>query len=1043
MSNAKSTRFAQNDECPPFRFCLFGIVFILLTCLFPTPSVYPAAAASDAFRWTKVNIPSEGKAGRWALAAGSDIRHLAVSADGTLYAGVSGLPDTLYRSTDGGSTWEQTGNVPHEIAGIAVSPDDTVYYATPFEVYRSTDGGRTFEALPPHPGGAGADNIEITSIDVARLHADIIIIGTRDNDSGEFGGLYTLDVADIIPDWEDTGVGSYDVVTAAFSPDYGATQQMVAVVTGETDTRITVKTGDTAWNDEIGYARLDAEAVSAEIAFPVWADTGIIPEDFLCFVAIATGTGEGDVFRIEGSPGPGLSTAIDLNAGSAYGRGDIDVSALSAYDDGSNTILLAGAAETAVTYTSADGGATWTRSRKPPTGDSLTGVLIGADFSTTCMMYAFTGGEESALSISRDNGTTWNQLSFIDTALNTIVDVAPSPRYSQDSTLFLLTFGSGPGSQGLWRSRDGGGTWERTLSGQADGVDTLRKVALPPEYGDDCRAVFVAGESRGNPAVWESTDSGQNWRRRFTRDPTTGAPLPIDAWVVAGETTFFIASYDGIRAAVYRSVDSGTFFSVGIPAGSQPLHSIALSPEYAYDGTILAGNTAGLVYLADNTSSSFEPLIGDGAPPPFSGLITVAFDPDFRVNRIVYAVDDAPDLGIFRFEIGSAEAWENIDGALPAGATLNGITIGNDGVLYAVSSVSGGGIERSLNPAASEPAFETVSRGLAGGATLYGLWQVDRCLWAVDTTGTKLLNFADTLTSPPLVLSPDRSAAAIGELLDHTVRGISLDWETMDGATGYEWECGYDDDFSSGYGKFTNSTAGTSARLPALDPATTYYWRVRASSPAFSPWSVKRSFTTVMDTEAVTLRPESPAAGATGVAVKPVFQWTAVIGARAYELIVATDATMDSPVISRTGGYALPGNVWLCEVSLEYAMTYYWKVRATGDGTRSAWSTTGVFTTEAAPSPESMEATPAPVQDHEETTLPKTFGTVAAMAVNPNPVPIEPLSTPATDGIILPDLNELPGVPDLVIYLVGILLSIIILSLLVILAIILRLKRLV
>ncbi len=117
----------------------------------------PASAAAEAARWTKVNIPAEGEAGDWALAAGSDIQLLTAGSDGMLFAYVKGPTYTLYRSADGGHKWAHTGGVRDAIVDIAISPQDpaAVYYATASQVYRSVNGGRTFQVLPPGPGGAG------------------------------------------------------------------------------------------------------------------------------------------------------------------------------------------------------------------------------------------------------------------------------------------------------------------------------------------------------------------------------------------------------------------------------------------------------------------------------------------------------------------------------------------------------------------------------------------------------------------------------------------------------------------------------------------------------------------------------------------------------------------------------------------------------------------------------------------------------------------------------------------------------------------------
>jgi photosystem II stability/assembly factor-like uncharacterized protein len=1041
VSNSKSAYIARNEDCPPFKTCCFTIILISLMCLV-CPPVSLAAAAPEAVRWTKVNTPTEGEAGDWVLAAGSDIQHLAMSGDGSLYASVSGLEYTLYRSTDGGCRWEHIGDVRNTITGIAVSPHDSdnIYYATASEVYHSINGGRTFTPLPSSPGGTGTGQREISSIDTTWLNGNIIIVGTRDNDSGEFGGVYTLNEADIIPEWVDTNIGSYDVCTVAFSADFPADRRIAAVVTDENDTYFTVKIGATGWDAEIGSARLDAAAVSASIAFPGTGGSDVLPEELTCFIAIDTGSGEGDVYKIDGNRVPGRLLATDLNVGLIYGRADSDMTGLAVYSDESGTILLAGAASDAVTYLSTDEGSTWTRSRKAPTGGGRTGVLLAQDYRTTGKIYAFTSGEGSALSISHDAGATWNQLSLIDTTLETIVDLAPSPDYSRDRTLFMLTFGSGPGTGGLWRSPDGGDTWERTLANQPDDGDILRRVALPPEYGLDCRVVFVAGESRGSPAIWESADDGQSFRRRFPRDPATGEGIAIDIWAVADKTTLYIGSYDGSHGTVYLTNNRGITFSDGIPAGNQPLYSLVLSPDHARDGHILCSNFAGQIYWTDNISNSFRTLPGQTASPPFSGPVDIAFDPAYGTNRTVYAASQAAGGGLYRFVIGTDSEWEAIDGTLPAGAILNGLAIGSDGTCYAVNSAADGGLERSLNPSFTPgPTFETITRGLTSGATLCGLWLASHRIWSADTSGARLMTFYDTLTVPVKAVSPPPGASGTGSLIDHTVRNVSLDWEAMEGATAYQWECRYDDDFSAASGVFGDSTSASSVRLPALEPATTYYWRVRASSPELSPWSEKEAFTTVMDTEGIALRPESPASGATGVPLRPAFQWTAVLGAGSYELLVFTDAEMSDPVIAMTGEYALPGNVWECDVSLDYATTYYWKVRAISESTYSAWSTTGIFTTEEAPA---TTETPEPPAEGSVAAAPKSPNVVTPLKANPTPTTLVPPSpTQELNGASISSLSQVSGLPAWVVYLIGVLLSIIILALIVILTIVLKIKR--
>lgn len=1029
---------------------LTGLILLISldTTTIPTHAV---AASSDAVKWTKVNIPTEGKAGDWVLANNSDVQHLTLASDGTLYAYGNGLTYTLCQSTDGGSSWSPIGNVQDRIVGMATPPNDanTIYYATSSAVYRSTDGGKTFYPLPASPGGAGSNNIEITSIDVAWLNSNIIAIGTRDTDSSQFGGVYTLDEKDIIPKWTDTNLGSYDVYAVAFSPNYTSDAQLVAVITNETNTMVTTKIGEAGWGTTIGNAQLDkdnsgtptsvAVAVSAAIAFPSDYDSDVTSGRCIQFVAIDTGTGKGDVYKVSGAEAPSHSVATDLNIGAGYGLSNIDVTGLAAYGDTPTISLLAGATDSAQTYFSADGGESWKRSHKEPTGESETYILMAPDFSDTGRIYAATSGNESAFSISQDNGDTWNQVSLIDTEISTIVDLAPSPRYSQDNTLFMLTFGS---EHSLWRSLDGGNTWQRTFASALANVDNLKLVELPPQYGDNSLTVFIAGKSNGNPTVWKSTDNGQNFRCRFTRDPTTGTPFSIDTWAVVDDTTLFISSYNGSAGLVYHSTNSGLLYSKGAPAGSQSLNSIALSPSYEQDETILIGNTNGWVYYSDDNGISFKPLPLDTTSPPLTDSITVAFDPKFDSNNTVYAASDNANKGTYRFILGTSTDWESTDNTLPSGAKLNQLTIASDGTLYAANSKADGGMERCLNPTYSlGPTFETVTRGLSDGATLYGLWQSGHRLWSIDTTNIRLMTFNDTLTSPVMLTSPENTALGSGSLIDHTIRNIILDWETLEGVTSYQWQLDYDTDFSSVPSEFEDNTQASSTRLPTLEPGTTYYWRVRAKEPVLSPWSDKRSFTTILDTEAIALRLENPTAGARGVPVKPVFQWTAVVGADAYELLVATEVNFANPSIIKNGDYALSATAWQCDLSLNYDTTYYWKVRAISTSTHSAWSAVSAFITESPPTI-ATSAPPKSTSPPSAQFSPPATTTLTPLPTTPptqvTPIPRAPTQDTLTTPLIVPS----PSTPIWVIYLIGALLLTIILTLIIILTLVLNLRRL-
>lgn len=425
-----------------------------------------AAASPEAVEWSAVNIPAEGKSGNWALAAGSNVKHLTMAKDGTLYvyANPTGTNYTLFKSTDGGYGWSYTGQVQDNIVSLATASDDasTIAYATTSKVYKSTDAATSFVSLPANPGGAGSNNIEITCIAIAYVGYHIIAIGTRDTDGWEFGGVYIFDESKSFT-WTNTNIGNYDVYGLAFSPNFAADGQLVAVVTDEINTFVTTRIGDGGWGQILGNAQLNkdntaipssvAVDTSAALAFPDGYNPASVGQAVL--VGIDAGAENGDVYRINWAVAPGNSSATDLNIGATYGLNNVDVTSLAIIGSSSTANILAGTAGSAQVYFSTNGGTNWSRSTKPPTGQSKTYVLGTPNLS---QMYAATSGTQSAFSYSADGGVLWNQLALRNTTITNILDLAISPGYNDDNTLFMLTFGSGEHS--LWRSFEGGGRWE-------------------------------------------------------------------------------------------------------------------------------------------------------------------------------------------------------------------------------------------------------------------------------------------------------------------------------------------------------------------------------------------------------------------------------------------------------------------------------------------------------------------------------------------------------------------------------------------------------
>ncbi|HEY94961.1 MAG TPA: hypothetical protein G4O15_08500, partial [Dehalococcoidia bacterium] len=781
-----------------------------------------------------------------------------------------------------------------------------------------------------------------------------IAVGTADGDDAEYGGVYILDESEANPDWTDTNIGEYDVYSLAFSPEYSDTGHLVAAVADETDTCISIRMEDSNWNQDIGQAVIRGVApVSAVITFPSnYLDTD---EDTYLFAGINSGTGIGDVYRIELQPAPVESGVTDLDIGSGYGLPGVDVAGLDS-SGSSPTWLCAGAANGTNVYFSSNDGIDWAKCIKPPTGQRDTLVVLDNDFPHNNRIYAATMGVEGGLSCSIDKGTTWNQISLVDTKISSgcIVDIAVSPRYTDDKTTFMLTLGTNHLVHSVWRTANGGKYWERIFSSVTENVNSINKMEISPLYGTADQVLYLTGTGNGTSVIWKTSDNGKTFTARYT-------PLKVDEWLVVNNEEFIIGCYDGTHALVYTSSDNGQTYSPGAIVGKDVITSLSISPEYTRDGVILAGNAKGEIYHSEDSGLTFKLLPPDSATSPINGRVHVAFDSKFPVNHIVYAAGDAVNNGIYRFAIDRSDEWERIDGSLPEGGLIRELRVSKNGVLYAINSQAvkvqdnKGGMERSLDPSSQLiPAFETIVKGLKEGSVLSGIWLEGDRLWTIDKTNTRLLTYHDTMAAPITLQTPVDGSMVID------TKNNFLNWGVLPGATEYIWQVDYDGTFTSVPSKLEGETSGNSIRLSELDTDTGYYWRIRAIKPVLSPWSATWSFTTTTGQTLIGPKLISPDSGADPVALQPIFQWSTVTGAEKYELIVSTDFSFKNPVIEKAGRYALPATAWKSDVILEENNTYYWRVRAIGSEGYGDWSAAGIFTTQTT---ETMELSEPAVYD--------------------------------------------------------------------------------
>ncbi|MCF7802570.1 MAG: fibronectin type III domain-containing protein [Candidatus Marinimicrobia bacterium] len=198
------------------------------------------------------------------------------------------------------------------------------------------------------------------------------------------------------------------------------------------------------------------------------------------------------------------------------------------------------------------------------------------------------------------------------------------------------------------------------------------------------------------------------------------------------------------------------------------------------------------------------------------------------------------------------------------------------------------------------------------------------------------------LQSPPE--TPALIAPEAGDTLDAST--VEFRWTSSTGdAVGYHIQVAENTAFSSVSYERTALT-DTVESVSTLETGTSYYWRVRSTrDTAVSDWSEIRNFATnVMPPS--TPRLVTPASGSTEISVTPTLTWQTAERAQSYTIQVSTSDQFTSTLVNSAGN---PDTTFTPD-SLEYATTFYWRVRASNSGGDSDWSTVNSFTTESRPS---------------------------------------------------------------------------------------------
>ncbi|HZD03720.1 MAG TPA: hypothetical protein VE173_02345, partial [Longimicrobiales bacterium] len=171
-------------------------------------------------------------------------------------------------------------------------------------------------------------------------------------------------------------------------------------------------------------------------------------------------------------------------------------------------------------YKSTDGGATWTHMGLTETG-RIARIIphpLDPDVVFVCSLGRVTGAqEERGVFRTRDGGATWERVLFVDedTGCSGLTMDAHDPDVlfagTWDTVMHTWVMHSGGPGSAVWVTRNGGDDWTRL--GEDDGLprSPVGKIDVAVAPSDPDR-VYALIQTAGQGSVWRSDDGGRSWR---------------------------------------------------------------------------------------------------------------------------------------------------------------------------------------------------------------------------------------------------------------------------------------------------------------------------------------------------------------------------------------------------------------------------------------------------------------------------------------------------------------------------------------------------
>ncbi|MGH9393699.1 MAG: WD40/YVTN/BNR-like repeat-containing protein, partial [Terriglobales bacterium] len=290
-------------------------------------------------------------------------------------------------------------------------------------------------------------------------------------------------------------------------------------------------------------------------------------------------------------------------------------------------------------WKTSDGGTVWKPVFDQEAVPSVGAVAVAASAPATVYVgtgdnssWSFTPGE--GVFKSTDAGASWTNVGLAGSAYIPVVLVDPR------NPDVVLVAAEGPRGaahaedRGVFRTADGGRSWQHTLAVGAGVADMAWDAAAPS-------VVFasVQGAGAGKPILYKSSDEGASWQ------PLAAAGLPaLRGATIAvgsqGERVYVLGGglAGGRATGVYRSDDCGANWRLGTEQIGSAGGRMYLDPQQP-DTVYLMGTS---LYRSLDGAHSFTPLKGAPGGDDYRALWIDPSNP----RRMLAGVDQGPTISV-------------------------------------------------------------------------------------------------------------------------------------------------------------------------------------------------------------------------------------------------------------------------------------------------------------------------------------------------------------------------------------------------------------